>query len=142
MATYTSLTASHSNTHALALNPSRIRVVVIEDSPDILDTVCEFLRQTGRVEILGTANNGHLGVELALSLKPDLVVTDVNMPVMNGFTATEQIKEQLPDTSVLIMSADDDPELGLAAMECGADGFMPKASLRRCRFHLARMFPF
>jgi DNA-binding NarL/FixJ family response regulator len=118
-----------------------IRVVVVDDSPDVADVIQLFLRYTGRVENVGKADNGRMAVELVDSLRPALVVMDVNMPVMNGLLATAAIKSLLPETKVLIVSADDDPEMALAAFDCGADGFMPKSNLQMVGYHITRLFP-
>jgi DNA-binding NarL/FixJ family response regulator len=60
--------------------------------------------------------------------------------VMNGL-ATQEIKRLYPDTAVLVVSANDDPDLPFASLECGADDFMPRANLQMLSFHLARLFP-
>jgi DNA-binding NarL/FixJ family response regulator len=80
-------------------------------------------------------------VELVDALRPDLVVMDVNMPVMNGFLATMEIKNLLPDARIIVVSADDDPEVASTALESGADDFIPKANIEMLKFHVARLFP-
>jgi DNA-binding NarL/FixJ family response regulator len=116
-------------------------VLVVDDLPEMAHLLQLFLERTGRVENVGIANNGRLAVELVDALRPDLVIMDVNMPVMNGFLATVAIKSLLPGTKILIASASDDAETGLAAIECGADGFMSKSSLQMVGYHLAHLFP-
>ena len=117
-------------------------VLIVDDS----ETMRKVVRKTVAISgfDMGECWEARDGLEALEVLKKqwvDIILTDLNMPVMNGLIATAQIKSELPDTKVLIMSADGDHEMGLAALDCGADGFMPKASVRRCKFHLARLFP-
>lgn len=119
----------------------KIRALIADGTPDMQTVTAWILERDGQVEVVGRADNGVLAVSLAEALNPDLVVLDVNMPKMSGFEATLLIKEHAPETKVLIISSDDDPELGLCALDCGADGFMWKGDLpNRCHKHLARLF--
>jgi len=119
----------------------RLRAVVVDDTPEIACAIQLFLEHTGRVENVGMASNGQLAIELVDVLRPDLVVMDVNMPVMNGLLATGEIKRFHPETKVLVVSADSDPELLSSALDCGADDFMPKSNLHMLSYHIARIFP-
>lgn len=125
----------------ILLTGPKIRAVIADDTPDMQTVTAWILERDGHVEVVGCANNGVLAVRMAESLNPDLVVLDVNMPKMSGFEAAMLIKEHSPDIKVLIVSSDDNPDLGLCALDCGADGFMWKGDLpKRCRLHLARLF--
>ena len=75
---------------------------------------------------VGSASDGEEAVRLALELKPDVVVMDVAMPKLNGIEATRQIKAQLPDTSILVLSAYGYHPYVLAALEAGAGGYLLK----------------
>lgn len=141
MATTTRTIPSPANSGVPGLNRPRVRAVVVDDNPEMARLIQRCLECTGRVENIGTANNGRLGVELVDALRPDLVVMDVNMPVMNGFLATTEIKNLLPDTRIVVVSADDDPEVASTALECGADDFIPKTNIEMLRFQIARLFP-
>lgn len=141
MAAITSAVQSAGHLEQCGADLPLIRVVVVDDTPEMADAIQLFLRHTGRVENVGIADNGRMAVELADSLRPALVVMDVNMPVMNGLLATAAIKSLLPETKVLIVSADDNPEMVLAAFECGADDFMPKSNLQMVGYHIASLFP-
>ena len=141
MAATTSPVRSHEHPEPFAADLPLIRVLVVDDTREIAALIQLFLKHTGRVENVGIADNGRMAVELVNSLRPDLVVMDVNMPVMNGFLATAEIKSLMPETKILIVSADDNAELVLAAFDCGADGFMPKSNLHMLSSQIARLFP-
>jgi two-component system nitrate/nitrite response regulator NarL len=76
--------------------------------------------------IVDEAKDGQEAIELCRLHRPDLVLMDVRMPRMNGFEATRLIKQELPTTKVLIMSAHDDLEYVLEAMSAGAEGYVLK----------------
>lgn len=119
----------------------RLRAVVADDRLHMLDFISAILEIEGGVEVVATATNGIGAIRAAYQLAPDLAVLDASMPLMNGFEAVSHIKRRLPDTKVLLVSADDDPELGLSALNCGADGFLWKGSfVVQCRKQLALMF--
>jgi two-component system nitrate/nitrite response regulator NarL len=119
----------------------RIRAVVADDIPDMQAITIRALERDGLVHVVGTADNGLMAVELAETLAPSLVVLDVNMPKMTGLEATKLIKQSSPDTKVLVISSDDDPELALCALACGADGFIWKGNLMKdCKSQIERLF--
>lgn len=118
-----------------------VRTLVVDDTPAMSVALSAILSEHPWINIIGTERNGLSAVRTALTQRPDLIVMDLNMPVMNGLKATMHIKQHLPETRVLIMSSDDDPEIALAAMDCGADGFIPKASFTKKRdWHIRRLF--
>ncbi len=119
----------------------RLRAVVADDTPDMLDCISAILEIEGGAEVVATATNGVGAIRAAYALMPDLVVLDVCMPMMNGFEAVPHIKRCLSDTRILLVSANDDPELGLRALDCGADGFLWKGSfVVQCRKQIQLMF--
>jgi DNA-binding NarL/FixJ family response regulator len=106
-----------------------IRVLVADDSPTALRSICDYLEFAGGFEIVGTASNGLNAVQLTSLKKPDLVLLDLSMPRVNGLEAAKQIRLSSPDLRVIIFS-----ELkGLSLLdECrrnGADGFVHKSHL-------------
>lgn len=117
-----------------------VRTLVVDDSPAILATLTALLSTDPRVEVVGTASNGLAAVALAQRTKPDFILMDVNMPQMNGLKAAMHIKRRLPATRIILTSADHDPEVALAAIDCGADGFVPKNRWARYAWHLDRLF--
>ena len=81
------------------------------------------------LQIIDEAKDGQETIELTRLQRPDLVLMDVRMPKMNGFEATQTIKEELPTTKVLMMSAYEDPGLDSEAVRAGADGYVLKPAL-------------
>jgi DNA-binding NarL/FixJ family response regulator len=80
------------------------------------------------LRIIDEAKDGQETIELTRLQRPDLVLMDVRMPKVNGFEATRIIKEELPTTKVLIVSAYEDPLLVSEAVRAGADGYVLKLS--------------
>jgi DNA-binding NarL/FixJ family response regulator len=123
------------------INCMRIRAVVADDHPDMQKIVIHSLECNGMVEVVGTADDGEMAVAVAEALSPELVVLDVHMPRMSGLEAALLIKESLPGTKVLIISANNDPALAVRAVECGADGFLWKGNLvNECSRQIEGMF--
>lgn len=102
-----------------------LRVLLVDDDPAFAELIKCVLKLDG-TEVLDHALDGAEGVELALSLKPDVVLMDVRMPVMNGFEATRRIVGAISDTRVLVVSSSKDPEDAERAREAGAVGYLPK----------------
>lgn len=132
---------------AIPVNPftasprQHLRAVVADDLPHMLDFMAAVVEIEGRAEVVATATNGIGAIRAALRFVPDVVFLDVHMPLMNGFEAAAHIKRRLPRTKVLLVSSDDDAEMGMAALDCGADGFMWKGSfVHQCRKQMNRMF--
>ena len=81
------------------------------------------------LRLIDEAKDGQEAIELCRLQRPDLVLMDVRMPTVNGFEATQIIKEELPTTKVLIVSAYEDPLLTSEAVRAGADGYVLKLSV-------------
>jgi DNA-binding NarL/FixJ family response regulator len=119
-----------------------VRAIVVDDSPDMIRTVTELLELGGNLEVIATATDGVDAISAVRVYDPDLVIMDVNMPRLNGLAAALLIREISSETKILLMSSDDGPDVGFAALDCGADGFISKDCLiYQCRFHLNRLFP-
>jgi len=142
MATVNTLTPIPHSASALAPESSAIRVIVVDDTPSMLQALTFIMGRDPRLEIVGKAMNGAAAVSLATTQHPDLIVMDVTMPVMNGLAAAVRIKRLCPSTRIIMVSADDHVQTALAAMDCGADGFIPKRNFHRdYHRHIRRLFP-
>jgi DNA-binding NarL/FixJ family response regulator len=102
------------------------RIIVADDHEIVRKGVCMVLGSRKNVEVSAEASNGQEAVLKALRLNPDLIIMDVNMPVLDGVSATKQIRHDLPKIPVIILSAHDGPEMIQAAQEAGAQGFVTK----------------
>ncbi len=129
-------------THSIPqLGYQRIRAVVADDIREVREATIGLLQRHGCIDVVGTADDGIMAVELTEALLPDLVVLDVSMPRMSGLEATVQIKQLAPRAKVLVISADDDPEVARCALASGADAFVWKGNLaQECDSQIERMF--
>lgn len=103
-----------------------IRVLLVEDQPLFRSAIGALLARRPGIEVVGEAENGLDGVEKALELKPDLVIMDVEMPVMNGVEAVRIIREQVLDVRVIMLTVSDADEHVLQAIRNGAHGYLLK----------------
>ncbi|EDZ96713.1 MAG: response regulator transcription factor [Limnospira sp. PMC 1291.21] len=103
-----------------------IRVLLVDDQGIIREGLRSLLEAKPDLEIVGEAENGKLAVELALKLKPDVVLMDVRMPIMDGVAAMRSLAEQQPEIKVLVLTTFDDDEYVTQAMESGAKGYLLK----------------
>jgi len=106
----------------------RLRTLVVDDADAMRLSVVRRLRADRRIEVVDTATNGAEAVDKATRLHPDLVVMDVNMPVMDGLEATRRLKGLAAPPRVLLLSAEG-PALLRAALDAGSDGYCDKHSL-------------
>ncbi len=103
-----------------------IRVLIADDNKLWRGGVCLLLARTKEVEVIGQASDGKQAVDLALQLKPDVVLMDIKMPVMSGLVATRKIVEGGQDLPVLVLAMSYDPETVRQALESGARGYVAK----------------
>lgn len=96
-----------------------IRTLVADDSAIVRAMLCQVLSDSKNFEITGTAENGKIALEMARSLKPELIIMDINMPIMNGIEATSRIKE-IYDPAIVAFTTEDTAEVGYRCLEAGA----------------------
>jgi DNA-binding NarL/FixJ family response regulator len=102
------------------------RVLVVDDDALCVAALVLLLSEDDRVAVIDRARNGAEGVELALRLRPDVVVMDVQMPVMDGLEASRRIRALLRATRVVLISGADVPDVDRRARLAGAAAFLPK----------------
>jgi pilus assembly protein CpaE len=112
----------------MSINPpsGKIRVLIVDDIAETRENVKKLLYFENDIEIVGTAANGREGVELALKLQPDVVLMDINMPEMDGITASEAISAQAPNVQVVMMSVQGEADYLRRSMLAGAREFLIK----------------
>ncbi len=108
----------------------KIRVLIADDHRDFRRVIRGFLDKLPNVSVVGEACDGGEAIEKVRELIPDVVLMDIAMPNMNGLEATRIIKQQWPDTRVLIATSHDEPMYRREAFEARADGFILKGSLK------------
>ena len=109
--------------------PKPLRILVAEDDETSLEVIAVLLEQDGRFAIAGRAPNGREAVNLANRTKPDAIVMDIEMPVLDGVEATRQIRERWPELPIVAISGHDYEERVLEIREAGADDYVRKARL-------------
>ncbi|MGR3711701.1 MAG: response regulator transcription factor [Shimia sp.] len=103
-----------------------IRVAIVDDHPMVAEGIQSILESYDDITVVGTLTNGREAVDTLLSLSPDVVLMDLNMPEIGGLTATEMLLELDPDLRVLILSMHDSPEYISTALSHGAMGYVLK----------------
>jgi DNA-binding NarL/FixJ family response regulator len=104
----------------------KIKIIIVDDQTLMRDGLKTILDLEDDMEVIGTAENGRKGLELVQKLRPNVALMDIRMPELNGVEATRLIKEQFPDTVVLILTTFDDEEYIVEALCNGASGYMLK----------------
>jgi len=104
----------------------RIRVLIADDHSLFAAALQAILSTDRRFETVGLANDGLEAVELAASLKPDIVLMDISMPVLDGFAATKKIQKRVPETSVLMLTGSNARGDVNKARASGAAGYITK----------------
>lgn len=104
----------------------KIRVLIVDDIAETRENVRKLLQFESDVEVVGTARTGREGIQLAMEMNPDVVLMDINMPDIDGITATENIRQQSPHIQVVILSVQGDPNYMRRAMLAGARDFLTK----------------
>jgi DNA-binding NarL/FixJ family response regulator len=107
---------------------SPIRIVVADDHPVVRGGLVALLRTIPSLEVVGEAADGETAVRLTHEHRPDVVLMDVRMPGMDGVEATRRIREQTPESRVLILTMYDDDATVFTAMKAGAQGYLLKES--------------
>jgi DNA-binding NarL/FixJ family response regulator len=104
-----------------------MRVLLADDHQILRDGIRRGLESAGE-EVVGEADNGEEAVELARETKPDVVIMDLSMPVLDGVGATRRITEELPDVKVVVLTMHDDTQRTRAALEAGAKAYLTKGT--------------
>lgn len=103
-----------------------IRVLLADDHELVRDGIRARLQKVPELEVVGEAKNGRDALALAQELRPDVLLMDVSMPVMNGLEAAMQIRRTMPGIAVLMLSIYDNPEYVRGVVQAGARGYILK----------------
>jgi len=105
-----------------------LRILIADDHPTILKMVKLLLKAHPGFEVVGEARDGQEAVNLAESLKPDVIVINVTMPKMSGFEAARRIRIHFPDCAIVILSSNKDRQFIAEARKVGANGYVEKSN--------------
>jgi len=105
-----------------------VRVLLAEDHAVVREGTRQIVQADPAIEVVGEAADGAEVVALAARLRPDVVLLDLNMPVINGIEATRRILSDSPGARILILSAYDDEDYVSAALDAGASGYLLKSA--------------
>lgn len=120
------MTDAKTNTHTNAKPDSKIRLLLVDDQIIIRQGLRSLLDAKPDLVVVGEAENGQQAVVQVENLRPDVVLMDVRMPVMDGVAATRLIHQQFSNTKVLVLTTFDDDDYVLQAMRSGAQGYLLK----------------
>jgi two-component system response regulator NreC len=104
-----------------------LRILIADDHETVRKGVCAILTSHQDIEVCGEAANGQEAVQKAMELKPDLVILDLTMPVLDGLGAAKQIKKLFPEIPILILSMHGHSQVSKEARLAGAQGFVSKS---------------
>jgi two-component system, NarL family, response regulator NreC len=104
------------------------RIILVEDQTILREGLRSLLADQPDLEIVGEAQDGLEAIRLVAQLLPDLVLTDLSMPRMNGIEAIREIKKKWPQIKILTLTVNDSEEYVMAALKAGADGYILKDS--------------
>jgi two-component system, NarL family, response regulator LiaR len=107
-----------------------IRVLIVDDQEIVCEGLKVILDASPTLEVVGLAYDGMQALEKAQTLKPDLVLMDLKMPIMNGIRATHALKEANPQIAVLVLTTYNDDEWVIDAIRAGAAGYLLKDATR------------
>jgi DNA-binding NarL/FixJ family response regulator len=107
---------------------SAIRVLIVDDIASVRRDLCTVLTLSGRLEVVGEASNGREAIRLTESLKPDVILMDLEMPVMDGYETTRQIKTRFPSCRVVALTVHDYEAARAKAHQSGVDAFLVKGA--------------
>ena len=103
-----------------------IRVLLADDHNLVRESLAGVLRSSGECQIVAEAADGMEAVELAIKLKPDVVVVDISMPRLNGLEVLRRLTAELPQTRLLVLTMHEEDEYVLHAVRAGARGYLLK----------------
>ena len=105
-----------------------IRILLADDHVILRQGTAELLRKEADIEVVGEADDGQQAIDLAMRLRPDIIVMDVRMPVLSGIEATRRIREAMPKVQVLVLTAYDDDQYIFSLLQAGASGYLLKTA--------------
>lgn len=126
----------------MKLSDRPIRVLVADDSATALACICRYMESDGSFEIVGTASDGLRLVQKAGRLRPDLVLTDLSMPLLNGLDATAELRRLFPKLRIVVITQLSGLSLKDECLRRGADALVEKSQMpEKLMEEVAKLFP-
>jgi len=110
------------------MNQTEIRVLIADNETVFREGLKLLIEAPLTIKIIGEAHNGELLLEKAIALKPDIILTDIDMPVMDGITASKELFKVLPEAKVIALSSSAKDDLIIQMIELGAMGYLLKSA--------------
>src|SRR4030065_135229 len=104
--------------------PEKIRLLIVDDIPETRENLRKLLFFESDIDVVGAATNGEEGVQMGLELQPDIGLMDINMPGVDGITASERISQQVPLCQIVMMSVQGEADYLRRSMLAGAGEFL------------------
>src|SRR5215831_18378951 len=105
-----------------------IRVVLADDHAMVREALAQLLDESGNIKVVGQASDGHPALELAVALRPDVIVLDYTMPNLDAPSAIETLLRRLPELKILILTVHENIHYAVKVLESGAHGYVVKSA--------------
>jgi DNA-binding NarL/FixJ family response regulator len=109
----------------------KVRVLLVDDHAILREGIKALLEKQENIEVVAEAANGREAISKVAQFRPDVVVLDISMPLMDGLEATRQMKKESPDVKILVLTMHDDEEYFLQLLRAGASGYVTKRTVSR-----------
>lgn len=106
--------------------PSHIKVMIVDDHAIMREGLKDIMDRAGDFKVVAEAGDGTSAVESAISTRPDVVIMNIDMPLMGGIDACREIKEALPETRILMLTGSTDEDSVIKSVAAGATGYLQK----------------
>ncbi len=110
------------------MNKKPIRIMLVDDHKIVRKSWKSLLENNPRFQVIADCDNGQSAIEKAEELIPDIMLVDINMSPLNGFTVTERVLETNPSIKIIGLSVNNQPKYAIKMMEIGARGYLTKTS--------------
>ena len=105
---------------------NKTKVLIVDDSPTVLECLTRIFNATGRLQVIGTARNGKEAVDFVRHTRPDIITMDITMPGMDGVETTRRLVAEFPDARVVMLTAHGQERMVIDALDAGAVGYVLK----------------